>query len=206
MNIKKDYHLVTLIGFLVGWLVLLPFKNIGLTISPSLIIASVMGFTFFAPLAFWILMYLSRFWIVLGQFGKFAAAGTLNALLYLAILNLFIILFEITKGLYFSIFLIISFLISKASSYLWNKFWTFESKTKITAKEYIHFSVFTIIGMSLNVGIASFLVNIIGAPEAISEKIWANIAAVASITISFMWNFLSYRHIVFKSKEELNQA
>jgi len=195
---KRDFYLVTLIGFLVGWLVLLPAKNLGIDITPVFILGSVLSFTVFAPIALLILKLLSRFWKVLEQFGKFAAVGTLNTLIDLGVLNLLIILTDISSGSYFSIFKAVSFLAAATNSYFWNKFWTFESRLPVTANEYVRFLFFTLIGTLINVAVASFVVSVIGAPGGINPKTWANIGAVLAVAVSFLWNFLSYRYIVFK--------
>lgn len=200
---NRDYRLVISIGFVVGVLIFIPLKNIGIHISPPLFFASIIGFTVFAPCAFFILRLLSRYWPVFEQFGKFAAVGTLNALINLSVLNALVFFTNITQGIYFSAFASLAFIISKVSSYLWNKFWTFESKTKITMKEYAHFTVFTLAGMALNVGIISLLVSWVGAPYGISPKVWINISALIAVVVTMTWNFLTYQRIVFKEKERI---
>jgi len=89
---KKDYYLVTLIGFLVGFLVLLPLASAGVKITIFIVLVSVMGFSLFAPLALWWLKILSRFFPVLEQIGKFAAVGVLNTVLDFGVLNLLILI------------------------------------------------------------------------------------------------------------------
>ena len=194
----KDYALIVLIGFLVGMLVLVPLKNIGINVSISLTVILVLGFTLFAPFAFWILTLLSVYLRALKLFAKFAAVGTLNILLNLSIVNLFIFMTSITKGFYFGVFTFIAFFVTKISSYMWNKFWTFEDDTKLSIKEYLHFTFYTIVGLIINVGIISFLVNVVSIPYGIDEKQWANIAVLFATIITFLWNFLSYKNIVFK--------
>ena len=196
--LNRDYRLVAIIGFLVGILALIPLKNIGIAISFPLFFVSVVGFTFFAPLSFFILKLLSNYWPIFEQFSKFAAVGALNSLINLSVLNILIFFTNITEGIYFSGFASVAFIVSKINSYLWNKFWTFESKTKITIKEYIHFSIFTLAGLLLNVGIISLLVSWVGAPHGISPRVWVNISAIAAIIAIMAWNFLTYKKIVFK--------
>lgn len=193
----KDLYLVAIIGFLSGWLVLLPLHNIGIRISGSLIFFAVSGFTLLALSAFSMLRYLGKFWVILNYFSKFAAVGSFNALLNLGTLNLLMRATGISRGFYFTVFATIAFLVSATSSYLWNKFWTFGSTNPIFLKEYLHFVVFTIIGGIVNVSVASFLVNIVGAPAHIDLKTWANLAVVMATALSLMWNFFSYRYIVF---------
>jgi len=52
----------------------------------------------------------------------------------------------------------------------------------------------------VNVGIISLLVNVIGAPLSISEKLWANIALCITIPVAVLGNFLGYSFIVFREK------
>lgn len=199
---KKDFTLVTIIGFLVGWLVLLPAKNVGLSITPFWVVASVVGFTLLAPLALLVLKLLGRVWGVFEQFGKFAAVGTLNTLIDLGVLNLLILIFNVSAGLPFSAFKAVSFVFATTNSYFWNKFWTFESATKTSVKEYGHFFLFTLVGTLINVSVASFIVNVVHAPAGINANLWANIAALVAVLASFLWNFLSYKLVVFKKHDE----
>lgn len=197
----KDYYLVTIIGFLVGWLVLLPATNLGFEISFTMALASVLGFTIFAPIALFILKKLSRFWPVFDQFGKFAAVGTLNTLLDLGVLNLLMFLTGLYSGFPFVGFKAISFLAGTTNSYFWNKLWTFQSKLPVTFSEYLRFGAFTLVGALINVGVASLIVNVIGAPDNFNPKLWANIGALVAVLASFLWNFLSYRNVVFKNRD-----
>lgn len=197
----KDFLLVSLIGFFVGWLILPIAANFDFQITPKLILFSVVGFAIFAPLVLAAIYFLGRFWSVLRQFGKFAAVGTLNTLLDISVLNLLIYFTGFTAGLYFSLFKTISFLVAATNSYFWNKFWTFQSKTPVNFAEYFRFAVFTFIGVLLNSGTASFLVNIVGPKANFSPIAWANLAALLAVAVSFLWNFCSYRYFIFKNSK-----
>ena len=197
---KGDYYLVTIIGFLVGWLLLMPAKNLGFEIKLILVLGSVIGFSILAPIALFVLKFLSRFWKVLEQFGKFAAVGTLNTLLDLGVLNLLIYLTDISSGASYSGFKAISFLVGTTNSYFWNKFWTFGSRLPVTLNEYGRFIFFTLIGVLINVSAATLVVNVIGAPAGVNPKLWANVGALAGVFTALLWNFLSYKKIVFKKK------
>ena len=196
----KDYYLVSIIGFLVGLLVLLPATNLGLKITFTLALASVLGFTVFAPIALWILKKLSRLWAVFDQFGKFAAVGTLNTLLDLGVLNLLMFLTGLYSGLPYVGFKATSFIVGTTNSYFWNKLWTFQNKMPVTLAEYLRFGIFTLVGALINVSVASVIVNVIGAPTGMDPKLWANLGALIAVFAAFLWNFLSYRNIVFKTK------
>ncbi len=195
----RDFYLVAVIGFLVGWLVALPAANIGIPITAAFFLVTVVGFTLFAPFALWILKLLSRKWGVFEQFGKFAAVGTLNTLVDLGVLNFLILLTDLASGVPFVGFKTISFLIATTNSYFWNKFWTFGSRVPVTGKEYLRFALFTLGGTLINVGIASLVVNVIGVPGQMNPKLWANVGALFGVFAGFMWNFLSYKLIVFRN-------
>lgn len=202
MYTTRDYWLVLLVGFLVGWLVLLPLTATKLVaLTPLSVAASVIGFSLVAPLALAVLGVLSRQLPVLGQFGKFAAVGTLNTLLNIAVLNGFILWTEVTEGYGYSGFVAMAFVVATTNSYFWNKFWTFESRKPVTGGEYLRFLGFTVVGALLNIGAASLVVNVIGAPEGFDKTWWANIGALAGVAVSFLWNFTAYRRIVFRNSD-----
>ena len=191
----RDYKLVTIIGVLVGALVLIPARNLGVSLNLFYIAASIFGFGIFAPIALSILKLLARKWRVLEQFGKFAAVGTLNTLVDLGVLNLLILLTEVSSGLPYAGFKTLSFVAGTTNSYFWNKFWTFGSKASVTAREYARFAVFTLVGAGINVAVATSIVTFVGD----GGKIFANIGALVGVFAALFWNFLSYRKFVFKS-------
>lgn len=196
----KDYLLVSLIGFLAGWLILPTAANLGLKITPLLILFSVFGFSVFAPLVLSVIYYFSRFWPGLRQFGKFCAVGVLNTFLGFSVLNLLMHFTGITRGVFYSLFLVMAFLVSVTNSYFWNKFWSFQSQTSASPSEFSRFIFFTFIGLLINNAVASFFNNIVGPLGGIKFIVWANISALLAIAASFLWNFFSYRFWIFKPR------
>lgn len=134
------------------------------------------------------------------QFGKFIVIGLANTAIDFGILNLLIFLTGIERGHLYSIFKSISFMVGTINSYLWNKFWTFEStENKWAGKQFFQFISISLVGFGINVAAASFVVNFIGPVGGISLRLWANIGAFVAIVISVFWNFFGYKFIVFSN-------
>ncbi len=199
---KKDYFLVSVIGFLFGLLLLPILKNLkfeffelNFTSAATIVI----GFVIFANFALFAAFLLGRRIPIILQFAKFGAVGALNTLLDLGILNLLIYFTGFAAGIYYSLFKSFSFIIANVNAYFWNKYWTFGSGGKASVKEFSQFFTVSIIGFGINVGLASLAVNIIGPLAGISAERWANIGALAATAVSLIWNFIGYKLFVFKS-------
>lgn len=136
------------------------------------------------------------------QFGKFIIIGLANTALDFGILNLLIFLTGIERGHLYSTFKSVSFVVGIINSYLWNKFWTFESaESKWAGKQFFQFVMISAVGFVINVATASLVVNFIGPVGGVSPRLWANIGAFVAIVISVFWNFFGYKFIVFSNVE-----
>lgn len=216
MGRKKDYLLVSLIGFLIGLLLLPILKNIQLPFfEPSFenILLAILVLIVFANLALALSFLIGSRLPVFLQFAKFVAVGTLNTLLDLGVLNVLIFLTGIAVGFWYSLFKGISFILAVINSYFWNKYWTF-TPTRTNAgypqtksesprqsallKEFSQFLIVSLIGLGINIGTASLVVNVVGPAANISPERWANIGALAATAVSLIWNFIGYKFFVFK--------
>lgn len=158
-----------------------------------------LGFTALAPAALYVLYLLSKLVKVLFQFGKFAAVGTLNSFVDVGVLNLEILLLGAVPGIWtYRLFKGISFLCATTNSYAWNKFWTFQVKEPMSPKQAVKFYSAAVIGFLLNVGFASYVFSDVGRPGGVSANVWASVGALAGIAASFLWDFLAYKHWVFR--------
>jgi len=136
---------------------------------------------------------------VLFQAGKSFLVGISNTFIDFGILSVLMETFGIFAGWPYVVFKGISFSFATINSYFWNKFWAFEKrKTKETLKETSQFYLITFGGLLINLGISSFVVNIIGPQFGLEIKLWAYIGAFAAVFFGFLWNFLGYKFIVFK--------
>jgi len=156
------------------------------------------GFTILAPLALFILSLLGKFVPVLYQFGKFASVGVLNTFVDIGVLNLEIIALGTPGPWHYRLFKAVSFLAGTTNSFLWNKFWTFDSREPANALQTFKFYGVAVGGFLLNVGAASYVFSNVAPPASVSIALWANIAAMCGVAASFAWDFIGYKFFVFK--------
>ncbi|MDP2930474.1 MAG: GtrA family protein [bacterium] len=129
------------------------------------------------------------------QFAKFFLVGIINTLIDLGVLNLLILAFDINRGLGYTIFKSISFLVATANSFFWNKRWTF----KTSQGSFKQFLIVSVIGLVINVATASLIVNYIAPGCTLaSPTMWANIGAIVGSVVGLLWNFAGYKFVVFK--------
>lgn len=213
IHMKSDIFGAFIIGFWVAVLFLVISYTTVTVITPTVskpplyYASSLFLFPLFAVLGIILIADLTkrlgRMFTPFFQFYKFALVGVLNTLLDLAVLNALIALSSIVAGWEFSAFKGLSFAIAVTNSYFWNKFWTFahagsKEKKQVRAGEFSKFFIVSIAGLVVNVGVASFFVNVLGPMGQIPPQLWANIAALAAIVFSTVWNFVGYKFFVFK--------
>ena len=132
------------------------------------------------------------------QFVRFGVVGASGTIIDFGILNVLISATGHASGVWFPLFKGISTLIALVNSYIWNRKWTFKSNNGAKVAEFGKFFVASLVGLGINVGIASFIVNIIPRPVSFSPQLWANVGAASAISVSLIWNFSCYKFIVFK--------
>lgn len=180
--LKNLEYLIPLPNFLVKslWLVLI--------VTPLLIFS-------------WIIITynLGRRWPTFYQFGKFIIIGFSNTAIDFGVLNFLMYVSGTDRGILFSVFKGVSFLLAVTNSYLWNKFWTFEnSRLEKWEREFIKFLAVSGTAFLINVGIASFIVNLLEPLPGISPTLWANFGAFVSLVFTIAWTFFGYKFFVFK--------
>jgi putative flippase GtrA len=140
--------------------------------------------------------------LIIRQAVKFVLVGGLNTLIDLGVLNLLIFTTGIASGFGYSFFKGISFIAAVINSYILNRLWTFKGSGGDNGKkQFGQFFAVSLIGFGINVGVASLVVNVIGNPfllSGVSDKLWANVGAIAATFCGMTWNFLGYKFIVFK--------
>jgi len=131
------------------------------------------------------------------QIIRFGIVGVINTAVDLLTLNLLIAWAPSgASGWRYSIFKAIAFSIAVCNSYLMNRRFTFQSRKPMTSEEASQFVVISLVGLLINVGVATAFVSLIPPPSALADY-WPTIAAISGIPAGLLWNFLGYRYIVF---------
>jgi len=194
---RSDIISILVLGEIVAIFLIFVLKNLGY--FPNFIWLLLFVLPVLAFIALLIVYLIGKKIPVVFQFGKFASVGFANTAVDFGALNLLILISGIAGGIGYSIFKGISFIMATIHSYFWNKFWTFKKrKMEKAEKEFFQFFVVSLIGLGINVGIASLVVVVIAPQWGIVPKIWANIGAACGSAIGLIWNFLGYKFIVFK--------
>lgn len=172
---------ITYSQFLFSWLIILPVASaVGLYLSYRLI-------GFWGPTIF--------------ELAKYGIVGWLNTFLQAGTFNLLIIMTGIANGWLVDAFALLSFIVSVTNGFFWNKFWTFSAAdTKRGEKEYAKYVFVTSATSLLGLLLLHIIINTIGAPRGIDEKVWANIALAILMPVSFFGNFFGSKLFVFKEQ------
>ena len=141
----------------------------------------------------------SRLAPFLYQLVKFSLVGSLNFLIDLGVLNLFITLTGVSQGFFAGTFKAAAFLVAMVSSLLWNKLWTFNATSVENAgRQFFQFFLVTSVGFLINVGVFMLVNDYVGPYAAIDPKTWASVSAAGAAAVGLGWNFLGYRFLVFR--------
>lgn len=136
---------------------------------------------------------------VVGQFLRFGIVGGLNTIIDFAVLNLL----SYTTGIYQGNGIIplnmISFSAAVVNSYFLNKQWAFKDIAGGEGgKKFSLFLIISIVGAVINTLAVRFISTNINPMFGLSQELWLNVAKVVATALSFLWNFVGYKVVVFK--------
>lgn len=197
---RKDLYFSTITGLITGFIAWRIFIFLDIQKIQNI---SWMGLVVIIPLL-WIVgvnlgYFLGRWLAFFNQFGKFAAVGFTNAAVYFAVLNVLISQSDINNGLWYSLFIVVAFIIATSHSYFWNKYWVFNAgKNEINSHELGKFFAAYIIAGVVNTGVASGLVNLADPMFGLTSDQWANAGGVAGSAAALVISFIGVKMAVFK--------
>lgn len=198
--LARDIVLALIVGFLTGALAIPVVINLGLGTMlkvPLFLLPVIFGALF--AIALLVASLVADRVPSLFEFSKFAVVGVLNSGVDFGILNFLMLITGLSSGGGFLAFKSISVTLGVLNSYLWNKYWTFNTSNSADARrEFVAFMVVTLIAVGVNVTGADVIVNVIGAPRGFSPSLWANIGAISGAGLTLFTNFFGYKFFVFK--------
>ena len=121
---------------------------------------------------------------------KFAAVGVANTVLDFAVFSALVY----AAGMQPTMANLISYSCGIANSFIFNKHWTFAETRKqgLVQRQFALFAASNLVGL----GIASAIV------WALADPIGPIGAKVAAIGATFVWNYLTSRHLVFRDRQD----
>jgi len=196
---KIDIILALITGEITAWFFYYLLKDLAVLRIENLGLILAISFPILAVLGVWISYLIGKKFLWAYQLAKYLLIGVLATIVDLGILNLLMAAFNKDMGLAYSIFKGISFIIATCAKYFGDKFWAFEKMGKAgMGKEFGQFFAVTLIGLGLNVIVASLIVNTWSPQFGLSEKLWANFGGIIAAFAVTAWNFIGYKFIVFR--------
>lgn len=197
----RDLLFAAINGAFIGVLAPFIFANLSVKLPVSEIVF-VFALALLSMIGVFVGYLLSRLKPFFFELAKFGLIGVTNTVIDLGLFNLFIYFSHVSDGYMVSVFKSFSVLAAIINSFIWNKYWSFAKKdTANVGEEFTHFLAISLIGLLMNVGITSFVVNVLSAPTTITDKAWANIGALLATIFVLTWNFIGYKFFVFKKRE-----
>src|SRR3989344_2257454 len=206
---KKDFWLAILAGELITWLSLPTLKNLQVLDALARLGIGLNLFVFFWALfvpigavsGLYFFYFIAKHKNTIGflQMGKYGVIGVLNTLLNAGIYNILIFTTNIASGFIVDLFFVVAFIITVTNSFFWNRYWTFkQAGVETVGKDAFQFFFVSAVVAIINIGILHIVINVIGAPAGIDQKIWANIGLAFTVITAFLGNFFGYKYLVFK--------
>lgn len=141
--------------------------------------------------------FLGQWLAFFDQFGRFVVIGFTNTAVDFGILNLLIAYTGYVNGGGYAFIKVFAFLAALVSSYILNKFWTFNGLGGKKG-EFITFVGVTVgsflINLAASWAVATFIHPVFG----MTVNQWANIANAVGVACGLIFNFLGFKFLVFK--------
>jgi putative flippase GtrA len=195
---KIDFVLALITGEITAWFFYTLLRELDFEI-PGLPVILAVGFPVLAVFGLWFCWILGKKYVWIWQMAKYLLIGVLATILDLGVLNGLILASGVATGTMYAVFKGISFIVATCSKYFGDKFWAFEKKEKAgMGKEFLQFFFVTLIGLGLNVLIASLVVNRMDPQFGLSQAAWGTVGGMAAAFGVTAWNFIGYKFFVFK--------
>jgi len=212
---KKDLGVSLGAGFLIGVLLMPVLKIAKPDLFNALVFFIIPFFLVIIPLGTLLAYKIGTRFALIWQMAKYVVVGVMNTLVDLGILTLIILIAKnfgvqaedlIYSGIltltFYSLYKGSSFVLANINSFFWSKYWTFSPKKtpRKSSAQFIQFFIVSLIGLLLNVAIASLIFRSAPPLTGFSSDQWGLIGAAAGSVAGMVWNFLGYKFMVFEKK------
>lgn len=160
-------------------------------------------FLFVVPIlaiaVFWLADLIQRRFKFVSELIKYLLIGVLAVLVDLKIFALLTWMIGLEIVIVAGLSKAVSFVAAVFVKFIGNKYWTFGDKgAKGIENEIIKFILVTFVGLLIDVGAFYYFSKVMGPQFSIPSEIWVKISIVLAAVAAAVWNFLSYKFIVFK--------
>lgn len=213
MFTKIDYAVAGFIGFFVGIFAIPTLIN--LDVYEKIIARFGISLEIFLLLMPWVMAIVYSIAMRIGdkmsqkislfvQLTKFGAVGVLNTVIDFGVLNIISLVTGVTSGFIIGGVNIPGAALALINAYFFNKLWVFKHQdNKGLLHDIPKFLLVSGTGIVVN---SSIIILMTSYPVAsLDPKIWLNIAKACATVFSFIWNFLGYKFIVFRSSQTISE-
>jgi len=131
---------------------------------------------------------------------RFGAVGVLNTAVDFVVLNILMRAFGAVSGPALITCNIAAFSAASLNSYGFNKRWTFAEESRSSLRQYTLFFVLSVGGLFINSLVLYLLTTLMPLAPGDSLLWRANAAKLCATAASMAWNYLAYRHVVFRGE------
>lgn len=198
---------LALVGLGLGLLSLPILHNLGadrmlLSAAPTLIAATLLWLALSACVTALLFRYFYLFPLpsrMAREGARYILVGIFNTLVNASVFNILVILSGTASGPSVVYFSALAYVVTIVQAFFWNRYWVFTNgRARSAAPAFASFVGVTLSVALISTGFMHLMINTIGAPASISERVWANIAIALTIPISFAGNFIGNKLFVFR--------
>jgi putative flippase GtrA len=137
------------------------------------------------------------------RFSKFSVVGLSNAVIDIAVLNLFLWLEPTREVSLLVLYNGVALVLANVNSYFWNTLWTFRGRAEHDARQIALFSLQVLVNIGISNGLFWLLVHPTIVYTDVPAYLASNVAKIISVTVASTVCFFIMRYVVFSRRRWL---
>ena len=135
------------------------------------------------------------------RFSKFTVVGSLNAVVDIGTLNLFLVLASTRDPSVLALYNGVALLLANVNSYIWNTRWTFRSRAKRSDfRQRSLFALQVLINMVISNGLFWIMIRPVLIHTEVPAYLAGNVAKIISVVVASTMGFFFMRYVVFSRR------